>query len=456
MNDIIVKPNILKLNIMKMTKNTYLCAMKNMSKIAGFLLMGVLLFPFHGSAQEYIKELYIVKTDTSIVRKYDNTYKLVYNEPYEHPSFRLFDNSGLSTTNMYLDSSFGVKDFEIDGTKVYFCGYRRLSEGTSTVAVFGFFDMDGFPNAQVYYYQHEEYVCFDQLEYYKIHTDDSTQLHVVLSAIDSNGDYHLIDSYETLYNRWMFWYMFLFDISGHKIRDLAVTSNYVVATTDKFVINNNNGYLWYLTRPAYIDGTIFDILVQYKSLPGFLPSGAKVEPCKNNWFVVAYCVESISRRIVAYDGTSEMYGLQFDGSYGTGIKDLKYNADNQETDVLITGRFKGYCQNSFYHFPTSVCTSGGIVYAHSHKEHSEIEIESFDYDGFGTFIASGAKAGILNLFHYKYDIWNGCFDKSEVETESFSSSIEPHQVSLDKGMRYYYRRMMNCSAGQTVINPLCE
>lgn len=444
----------------KLEKNSYLCTMKtklkNLRDVRRISTMiAFFLLPLCVTAQEYIKMCW-AKSDTSIVRKYDDTYKLVYNESSGEPSFVLFNNSGLSTTNMYMDSGFCVKDFEIDGTKVYLCGYKLLSDKITTVATFGFFDMNDFPNAQVYYYQHKEYVCFDQLEYYKIYTEDSTQFHVVLSAIDSSGDYHLIDSHEIQFNRWLFWYMFLFNESGHKIRDLAVTSNYVVATTDKHVLFNNSGYLWHLTRPAYIDGTIFDVQVEYRALPGLYPSGAKIESCINNWFVVAYGEGEISKSIVAYDGPNKMYGLRFDGPYYATIKDLKYNEDNRETDILITGNLKGYCQNSFYHFPTNVSASGGIIYAHSHKEHSRIEIKSFDYDESGTFIASGTGDGLLNLFHYKYDIWDGCFNKSEVETEDLYINTEPKLASLDKGERYYYRRVMNCSAGQTVIDSICE
>ena len=454
-----------------MDRNVFLYKYMNMIKLRAIVFKATCFFILNvavwccdsAKAQDYTKEMMWTKSDNSIVRKVDNTNRLVYNEGYLHPSFMMFTDASSSTQDLYLPDSYSVSDFKVEGETVYFCGKTNTGK-----AIMGYFSLTNFPYTSVYFYTHDCYAEFNKMESYTIYSASSSEYHIVMSARKSSGEWNMVDSYEIPYNRWLF-YSYVTDsdsISGHKFTDIAVTNNYVLATSIKTGTHNaSKPYLWYFEKPTVLNSHMFSVRVQRRLFQYFQPSWILVEQIENNRFVTVCHYGINSFAVDDYNGVYHNNNIFSSINWATStctLREVKKNLDSREVDILFYGGTKLSLlthRSQICHLPLAVLeNNGGTISAHQYQTQN---LKSFDYleNMSDCYIASGIPLSntdcVLNLYKYKYDYDGDCSDMDILSTEKDPHVKELYNQEIGDSYRYFYRAIMSTTTGTTTIVPIC-
>lgn len=420
---------------------------------AFFGLIVLILFGIKVNAQEYTKIATNTKSTTSIVRSVNSTDRLVYNQYSSQSAFMMYTDNGSTTQDLYLPDDVNVSDFIIRDGMVYFCGNRLISGQDKSIM--GYFSLTNFPYTTVYYHPNYDFTQFDKMDFYKVYSEAEPEVHIVMTAKNSDDQWTLVDAYPALNNNWMFNCLNELDdsLSGHVFYDIAVTDNYVVATSSKKIGFLGSCFLWYCTKPAVPGHHAFEIAVRRKC---HLRLSGKmiVAHWKNNKFATATIGRNDFIQIDVFDSFLNMQSFGFSTLFGTNIYDMNYNADNNELDLLFRGSPN---INHIIHFPMLGSGPVGTMSAH---EYSGCTIFDIDYvaNSSGWFVTTGVSTPnekLLRLYKYKYDYYGNCTTQYQTTTSHKTFDKYAYLQSISYFGCAYWRNTMATSTGTSTLNWLC-
>lgn len=420
-------------------------------------------------AQEYTHTVN-EKTTYSIVQNVDNTTKIVCNNYDGRATFIMFTDASTTASTLIFDQGFSVSDFIIKENFVFFCGKRENTSSNEQKAIFGYYNLSTFPNSTVYYYTHDDYVEFHKIESYTIYSASAPENHIVMTAKTSQGSWNIVDSYEGVYNRWLFYSLYLYStdsLANHEMKDIAITDSYVIATSEHIhgssSVPIHTVYTWWFTKPHVPNGNMFAPEVKRCSFSGRYTHNPVVEQCGGNRFVIAYGKENSYIVINEYNGVAPTNQLIIPVLFNTYPLEMKMNPDSHEVDMLVYSKtdapFPFTIPASYYfvHVPLPVLHTGGTLDAHLFQSHI---IHSFDYiNTSNCYIASGEKNDIVNvlkLYKYKYNFWGDCTTiQSYTSTNKYTERRPTYQES-DASLKYYWRYIMQTTIGEADIFQECN
>ena len=364
-----------------------------------FLLLAQLAAVPSARAQEYIKEVVLQESRFNIIREYRANTRIVYTKESSTNyggEFLMITESGITTPLISLRDDISVSDFEILNDTVYFCGISYLYY---TRGIVGYFPLSSFPTSSVDIIFTTDYEQFIKLEAF--HSKYGGQLHLALTGKMRDGAYCLVDvPNPTSGTPCSFYHIYLPDYIAAD--DVAVTSNYIVATV-RNSRDNHEGKLYYFAHPSpgmtFFYGIVNTLYVDYN-----ITSFMHLEACYDDFFVVSYrttYLEDPWIHVKGYTGTTNNPGdaaihTQYVNHYPV---DVKYSSQGEDLDVLSV-ELTGTDTNSvIYHIPYS-----GYVMSRRYNDQLMCSLDYLQTDSL-CFIASGRGPNGL-LWVYKYSPMN--------------------------------------------------
>lgn len=266
------------------------------------------------------------------------------NQPY----FMLLDESSNISYPLFLPIN-KVWDFEIDNDTVYFCGNTILSG--IDIGVIGHFDVTLLASPSMV---NVNYIYLDKMKNISALEVGhfAGQKHVVVIGDDIDPA-HRTNRILDLIEFPTFWAVYSDGADGYKehFSDLAITENYVVATS---ILPDNNGRVWYYNKPSTpLAATIFNGNADYsdmtypikgKYLVRHRQDDEFVTACTNDtindWHAVEYCLSY-------YNGLTYInsmffwvpYPLQYPSLMDITIGQCHLPHIGNTVDVLLSGPF---------------------------------------------------------------------------------------------------------------------
>lgn len=179
-----------------------LCAMKHMDRkngwkrlFATFTTLVALWLPCASHAQEMIRAIYDAPTTFSLARSYSN-YKqwIVYDEYSDFSLFGRMDTSGYGNLFLKTRQQIHVKDMEISGDVLYFCGTMYNYEVMNNVGVMGYFLISQMSNPSTMSINYIFFNEFRDLRKLTVYDRDSTR-HVPMVGTGFDGRDYIADAY---------------------------------------------------------------------------------------------------------------------------------------------------------------------------------------------------------------------------------------------------------------------
>lgn len=417
-------------------------------------LIVLILFGIKVNAQEYTKIATNTKSTNSIVRSVNSTDRLVYNQYFSQSAFMMYTDNGSTTQDLYLPDDVNVSDFIIRDGMVYFCG-NRLINGQN-MSIMGYFSLTNFPYTTVYYHPNNDFTQFDKIDFYKIYSESEPEVHIVMTAKNSHDQWTLVDAYPTLNNSWMFIFLNEMEdsLAGHEFYDIAVTDNYVVATSSKRWGSIVGCCLWYCTKPSVPGHHAFEIDVRRIWHP-MISGKMIVAHWKNNMFATATFGRNHIIQVDVFNSFFHMQSFCFSTPFGTHLHDMNYNTDNDELDLFFRDSPN---INHIFHFPMLGTGPIGTMSAH---EYSGFTIFDIDYlaNSSGWFVTTGVSnpnEKLLRLYKYKYDNYGDCTTQYQINTSYATFNKNALLQNISYWGYAYWRNTMATSTGTSPLNWLCE
>lgn len=366
------------------------------------LLLVLLITAFPAQGQDYIKEVSGISCDTSIVREYTDSKRVIYNAHYGGNQFIMVSENGTTAYVVELKDEITVFDFKIVNDTLYFCG--RAYTG-SLVGVFGFIPLIPFPTTVVSCYYLSEFSRLGKMEYLKSMYDASR--HFVMTGTTRGGKDCVVDA-KRFPGGWTFFYSQCSAPAHRLFEDVAVTKNQVVVAARGMI--DSTAYLYYFSHPA-AGGNIFTAAVSYCTLPDTLKSRIQLEACHDNYFVATFQSKYNASKwlnVLTMDGFTFIREVFIPVSTTSGINwhhavDIKYNPDYNEVDLLSNEKFSSYYNSVIYHVSNKGSVSGRRYYGQ--------HICSLDYLSLDPshFIGTGSGTnGELWFYKYNPHLWAFC------------------------------------------------
>lgn len=365
-------------------------------------------------AQEKIDEFVGVYSDTTIVRTLSKGKFLVYNRDGVYSSFTFVAEVSPEQTLRLEDYVF-IKDFNIFGNMVYFCGYEASGQGTE--AIVGYFNLSSFPATQVFYYIYPNAESFNKLDAYTI-ISPTMERHVVMTATVSSTQSCVVDAYPSSATQWTFR---CDDMApSTEVYDDVVVRDSTVSFSSRGVDTNGLPVvrIWHYTRPTTVGMTIFNTSL-YKQIITYPVASSPIwmERCPNDKLAIAYGTNNNHELVVTsmYKVAGSPVILPFGTSGSWRPQDIKYNPNDNELEVMLTNE---QTEERIFQFPSSVfanMVSPGDVYSHSFRTDVD-RLSSFDFcPDENLFTVTGYKASDRTLcyYKYKYDEWADCSNKTQ-------------------------------------------
>ena len=367
----------------------------------------------------------------SIIRHYDVGKDVVCchsNQPY----FMLLDESSSTFYSLYLPIN-KVWDFEIYNDTVYFCG-NTISSGVE-FGVVGYFDVTLLASptlVSVHYLHLDRTKSINALEVGHF----AGQKHIVVIGEDKDSGLktkRLLD----LVDLSTLWAVYSDGTEGYKeiLSDLAITKNYVVATS--ILPNGRKGRVWYFSKPTTpMAATIFngsatytdmDYPIKGKYLVRHRRDDEFVTACTSDtitaWPAVEYClsyydgltyINSMFFWEPLYEPPFDQYPQLMDITIGRCIRPYVGNSVN----VLLNGPSYNQSglvnQSVIYEFPYGVW---GYASSDGHV-HNDVTLTSLNVaDGYHIVSSGHYISDLKPVFDKtKNGNYNGsCFNKKPVE-----------------------------------------
>ena len=384
-----------------------------------FVAVLFLCFTFSAYGQELIRESPTEMSDSSIIRKWVRDSIFIYNRYFkesESGSFVL-QTHGEDNPEVIFFDSLRINDFEIFERSVYLCGYINVG-GNNKVAIFGFFNIDQFPNSDIYYRIVDCCKEFKKIDVYK--TREMQYLeenHLVMTGTSNGTRTDVLVDFTMAFNAPNYGNMYISEDSSENLDDVAVTKNYVIVSTR----NEENGipliYYWQFSRPQLLGQDIFSMNMErirvsspVSKTPVFL------EHSEDDKYAAVYKNSGYSQIEMTLleapfyvNGGITIFGSQENRSIFP--QDIKYNKNSDVYDILAKDSLKNndivFHNMKIYHVTPyelgnmSINGEGTLFSPYN-------EVWSIDPSSSIYFVASGSKSIDLRLYRYKYNSWEIC------------------------------------------------
>lgn len=396
------------------------------------LLISVLLAAIVPAAQAqtvFIKHVYYFRTDNSIVRSIDDTTWLTYNQWGDWSVFILSTKSNPTVKVMDMGhQKIAVKDFEIYGNKVYFCG--TTLDQTPGVAVAGYFNVGPFPSSAIRYATYDDMTSFERMDL----VDFTGDVHFVMVGHNEEMVYHFVDAHVLFPTTFVFREYTGTETIAERLYDIAVTKDYVV-----FTGRSNNSI-----RPVlfYVDHTATGLTpnplpAQYLEYSYYSSQPVWIDHCEQNAIATATLNENNKLFVSAYLGTthfSTQYSVMNNG-INTCVG-LKYNKQKRVLDVL-THRVEEETYNStIYHYlPGCLNYPTSTITGHKKDNYWLYSLSDSPVSGPGAsgyFVTTGGTQDRWYFSIHRY-YYNGfyCWDKVEMKIDEYEGTDKTVDIELD-------------------------
>jgi hypothetical protein len=341
-------------------------------------------------------------SDYSIIRQIDYDDWLVYSYGEGNKFYWVTSSNYPVPYKSILMENLKIFDFEIFDNVVYFCG-TLLDE--VQYAVMGYFSLDSGLYGSVYFDTFPDLASFNKLDIFSV----EGQVHLVMTGHETNLKGVMIDVMQTAPMQWIYTVATLTKDEDIGFDDVAVTDSRVVFTSRDTTIENKYGetYLWHFDRPIGIGVNIFLNHITEILFDNEPQSPVLIEHLYNDWFAIACNSRksfiAISRFLMTSpNATFRYYPFQ----NGDIVSDIKYNADDQDIDLVETGWIEdgtryGMCAHIHDSYFISAASTVDL------RLPVDVALFSIDYlPGMPSwFIASGHgyENPLLRVYRYKYD-----------------------------------------------------
>lgn len=382
-------------------------------------------------AQDKIEEFTNMYSDTSIVRSMSNGNFLFYNRIGFKSSFIMVSGASSSSDQLQLEDYIYIKDFDIYGNMVYFCGYMPSGQGSE--AIVGYFSLLSFPTTQVFYYHYTDAISFNKIDTYEI-LSPTFERHAVMTGSISATQGCVVDAYPISSTQWMI-----------ECCALPVNEQYDdVATRNSRIVISSRGYsnsgsfvgkLWCYSKPTVSGTTIFSTSLYRKIISYPVPSSPIwMEKCSNDNLAITFGANNNKDMIVTsmdLFANGPVY-LQFPKQIFP--REIRYNPTDHELEVIIADKKN---ENRIIQFSQQVFSGsflGGFTPERSFRPSLDM-LCSFDYNPLNRcFDVTGYRNDDHRLCFYKYlySKWGNCSPKYShfVAPIAFSGWTEDDYIPL--------------------------
>ena len=347
--------------------------MKNSYMKPAFLLFFLSLSGWT-AAQDLISHAIGQKSDFALVRQMSGQAKWVgYNDSPvegnipEYFSFSLFDTTGSINLFMKTQQAIHVKDMELSGNNLYFCGNIFDTSSMSTTAVMGYFNVTEMPAPTVSYILYDSLTTLKKLDYYMLY---STK-HVVMVGTGKNGKDYIVDAYHysnPLYPNNTSWGKAWTYITNDdaKFDDIAVVDTNVVVSA-RFS-DSSVAYLCYIRKNTMNDRPFFSGSCIWTKMLKTGPQGpVYLQTAKYDTLYAFY-------RNSYYLNIHQLKGKQHLASKRIAVANLfsitpvdlvDVCADYTQNNLgVLVGNKSANTDYRLYHIPVGQFSSGGTINGH--------------------------------------------------------------------------------------------
>lgn len=376
-------------------------------KTATLALLLVLAFTFVPSlrAQEYTRCIDAILSYGSTIRDYKADTSIVYSVDDSFNGFLRVTESGSAVALLKITEESFVNDFEIYNDTVYFCGSSYDALNMRFIGFTGYFGLSAFPTTAIRAYYLPEFDNLYRMEL--LHSAYGGPMHIAMVGKREDGFPTIVDAIVTTPSSWDFYYS-TGDNRSKVYDDVAVISNYIVVaareTTDK------TGEIYYFSHPAPGFSFLYGISPKISMDTNILSNIILEAREENKFSSVCNVQDGVLGQVIDvidYSGTSTSHDHVIINASTHTLRDLKYNPDKQQRDVLTNTTYSGYAYSEIFHVNSSGCAGG-----HQYEKQSIRSID-YQYTDPGHFIASGYRDDKKSFTVYKYmlDTIMGCPQK---------------------------------------------
>ena len=409
--------NLLK-NNKTMENNIYLrtviaiCKTKNSIKTAFVLLLAMLLQSATVHAQEMIRSMEGSATDFTLARISTPFQQwIVYNENANMSLFGRMDTSGLANVFVKTDPQIHVKDMELSGGILYFCGNMSDNSAKGEVGVMGFFkiaDLSSPSTMQISYIKFKEFKELRKLTYYAT----SLTKHVPMVGTGADGRDYIVDVFyggiEPSMNYWRREWMYIPNIDA-EFDDIACIKDYVVVSSR--IENETEVQMCFIPKTglegrAFFSPALFVDMVKVPDQPigrvllqkiignddvyAFYRHGSYLDAC-----------HFVGEQNLASCHIAILHTLGYFPEYFE-LKDVCIDKNQDEISVLLRKVYAMAQYHQILHIPTLLPSIGGSVAGHEYSPYISYEPMSLcggkDYHTvtMGRFMNNWGMARVVN------------------------------------------------------------
>lgn len=399
-------------------------------RIKIFLMLAILLLSNGLPAQDMLRTTPAHKSDYALVREWLGHAKWVgYNDDSYYFTFGLFDTTGSVNLFMKTQQRIHVKDMELDGSDLYFCGSMFDSSSMSNTAIMGYFDISAMPTPTVKYVLFDSLALFKKLDYYQL----SSTKHVVMVGKGKDGRDYIADAYSYSnphspgFNSWWKSWTYMPNIDA-KFDDIAeVDTNVVVSAR---IADSSVAYLCYIrknplnNRPFFAGSYIYTKLLRTNPSGPILIQLAKWDTlyafyrCINylNIHQLKQVQELSAKKILLY--TPLFY------SSTVNLVDVGADINGNNLDVLLKTN-TAVPSFKIFHIPTSQFPSGGTINGHSF---GSFVVNSLGKSWLASNTIAAGTTGVWTFYKVQNNATGNCFSLINTTLQNLSPrDSEPQQ-----------------------------
>ena len=364
--------------------------------------------------QEFIRGAidYLI-CDTSIVRGTALDTVLVYNRK-NTSTFMLVAASDLYAHSIYIEPIY-VNDFEIYKNSVYFCGY--IKENNVKRAVVGLFDLDLFPNSNIYYYKLDDLFELRKLDVYTIEDIQGfEEVHLVATGSENGSRMNVLIDMRMFPPNPVSCCIYFSESENENYDDVAVTKKYIAVSARNKVQGNPVVDLLYFKKPSHTWQHIFSFNVNIFHTGSPSPESPIIlEYTKDDSIAAVYKITGFYQmamlRLEALVDSYEIFEILEDTTETVYPIDIKYNDRNSVYSILAQAKsFLSDPAMQIYHVTPE--DLNGLTMAGQGKKYTDLLYMLWSLDFWlgsnKQFVVSGGTGEIPHLFRFNHTQEHAC------------------------------------------------
>ncbi len=398
--------------------------------------------------QEYIRgtDQYLL-CDSSIIRAIGNDSVLIYNRRYTS-TFMLMTAGMNPVPILYLRDSIYVNDFEVDGSIVYFCGYK-LNERAKE-AVFGTFSILTFPNVTVVYNIVDSCAELKKLEYYTYGDMTYSEFNIVMTGTTtgerSDVLVHTISGATVpappFTNPFDVYSVYFSSDRDESFDDVAATENYVVVSTRNKMNDIPIIDFWQFEKQtAPFMSLLYSNIHHIRMGSPIAETPVFLESSTGDNYSAIFKIDGMSRmamlQLTAPVNVNTSVEISGDDALTIIPIDIKYNKLRNDFDILARRiHYRDEPEQQFipmqiYHVTQTVINN--TVPLGMGTNYPERRLWSIDpTESTAYFVASGSAVDAPRLFKYHYYQWKRCPQQFEYQYDTWEPKGAVDKDSLTK------------------------